>query len=67
MWRKWYQEKVIQETTLNTKDLEFNRSNLNGPLAGSVNFQYVALPSQGILRQKDNYKSEGSGESQELF
>ena len=67
MERKWYQEKVSQKTTLNTEGLGFNRSTLNGqnqstPLMEEpVNFKYAAFPNQSVLRQKDNYKSEGSG------
>lgn len=48
---------------MNTKDLGSKRSTFNGHLGEPINF----FPSQSVLRHKDNYKSEGSGESQELF
>lgn len=49
------------------KGFKIQQEHLNGPLAEPVNIKYIAFPSRSALRQKDNYKTEGSEESQELF
>lgn len=74
MWRKWYQEKVIQETTLNTKDLGFNRSTLNGPWQDQSTFNtlhFQVRVSSGrktttSLKAQERAKSYSSFQDSEL-
>lgn len=49
------------------KGFKIQQEHLNGPLAEPANFKYIAFPSRNALRQKGNYKTEGSEESPELF